>query len=232
MREEHAAGKPLTATVEERIIQIIKEGDLRPGDRLENEHDLARRLGVGRGTVREAIKGLVSRNVLTVRQGSGTFVSHRHGVPNDPLGLTLLKQDRQLALELLEVRLILEPEIAALAATRATDGDLRRIVSQCDRVEKLILAEEEYQQEDVEFHRRIAQASRNRVTSTLVPVIHSSSSLNIDLTHNELRENTVRYHRALAEALRRRDPLGARYAMVQHLAENRRYILAPGPGDK
>ena len=99
-------------------------------------------------------------------------------------------------------------------------------------MEKLILAEEEYQQEDVEFHRRIAQASRNRVTSTLVPVIHSSSSLNIDLTHNELRENTVRYHRALAEALRRRDPLGARYAMVQHLAENRRYILAPGPGDK
>ena len=70
------------------------------------------------------------------------------------------------------------------------------------------------------------------MTSTLVPVIHSSSSLNIDLTHNELRENTVRYHRALAEALRRRDPLGARYAMVQHLAENRRYILAPGPGDK
>ena len=98
--------------------------------------------------MREAIKGLVSRNVLTVRQGSGTFVSHRHGVPNDPLGLTLLKQDRQLALELLEVRLILEPEIAALAATRATDGDLRRIVSQCDRVEKLILAEEEYQQEE------------------------------------------------------------------------------------
>lgn len=225
--DELHEGKSLSASVEERIIQIIKDNELKPGDRLDNEYELAQRLGVGRGTVREAIKALVSRNVLVVRQGSGTFVSPRQGVPDDPLGLTFAKQDRQLALDLLDVRLILEPEIAALAAIKATEGDQKRIESQCDKVEKLILSERDYRREDVALHRLIAQASQNQVITTLVPVIHSSATLNIDLTRNELKENTIRYHRELIRAIRRRDPQGARFAMIQHLAENRRYILLP-----
>ncbi len=85
--------KPLSVAVEEQIIRIIKENELRPGDRLDTEMELSRRLGVGRGTVREAIKGLVSRNILVVRQGSGTFISPRPGVSDDPLGLTFAKED-------------------------------------------------------------------------------------------------------------------------------------------
>ena len=101
--------KYLSAAVAERIIQSLKENELQPGDRLDTEMERARRLGVGRGTVREAIKGLVSRNILVVRQGSGTFLAPRPGVADDPLGLTFAKQERRLALDLLDVRLILEP---------------------------------------------------------------------------------------------------------------------------
>lgn len=219
--------KPLSMTVEEQIIQIIKDNELRPGDRLDTEMELSRRLGVGRGTVREAIKGLVSRNILVVRQGSGTFVSPRQGVSDDPLGLTFAKQDRRLALDLLDVRLMLEPEMAAMAADRATDYELKRLEAQCAKVERFIRGERPYRQEDVEFHRCIAQASRNQVVGTLVPVIHSSASLNIDLTRNELKENTIRSHRELANAIRDRDPQRARYAMILHLAENRRYLQEP-----
>ncbi|MFR1051645.1 MAG: FadR/GntR family transcriptional regulator [Lachnospirales bacterium] len=216
--------KPLSVTVEEQIIRIIKENELRPGDRLDTEMELSRRLGVGRGTVREAIKGLVSRNILVVRQGSGTFISPRPGVSDDPLGLTFAKQDRQLALDLLDVRLMLEPEMAAMAADRATDYELKRLEAQCAKVERFIRGERVYQQEDVELHRCIALASHNQVVGTLVPVIHSSASLNIDLTRNELKENTIRSHRELVNAIRGRDPQRARYAMILHLAENRRYL--------
>ncbi|MEA4954406.1 MAG: FadR/GntR family transcriptional regulator [Pseudoflavonifractor sp.] len=219
--------KPLSMTVEEQIIQIIKDNELRPGDRLDTEMELSRRLGVGRGTVREAIKGLVSRNILVVRQGSGTFISPRPGVSDDPLGLTFAKQDRRLALDLLDVRLMLEPEMAAMAADRATDYELKRLEAQCAKVERFIRGERPYRQEDVEFHRCIAQASHNQVVGTLVPVIHSSASLNIDLTRNELKENTMRSHRELANAIRDRDPQRARYAMILHLAENRRYLQEP-----
>lgn len=219
--------KPLSVTVEEQIIRIIKDNELRPGDRLDTEMELSRRLGVGRGTVREAIKGLVSRNILVVRQGSGTFISPQPGVSDDPLGLTFAKQDRQLAMDLLDVRLMLEPDMAAMAADRATDYELKRLEAQCAKTERFIRGARPYQQEDLEFHRCIALASHNQVVGTLVPVIHSSASLNIDLTRNELKENTIRSHRELANAIRDRDPQGARYAMILHLAENRRYLQEP-----
>lgn len=224
MINEKISGKPLSASVEEEIINIIKQNGMKPGDRLANEYDLAEYLNVGRGTVREAIKGLVSRNILIVRQGSGTFVSPRQGIPTDPLGLTFLKNDLRLALDLLEVRLILEPEVASMAAVRATEQDIRKIETQCEKVTKLILEQKPYHEEDVLFHRYIAQGSKNQVVNTLVPVIYSSTSLNIGLTRNELRENTMQYHRDLVFAIRRRDPQGARYAMICHLAENRHFI--------
>ncbi|MCI8650721.1 MAG: FadR family transcriptional regulator [Anaerotruncus sp.] len=215
---------PLSARVEQQIITMIKENNMKPGDRIENEYDLARRLNVGRGTLREAIKALASRNVLLVRQGAGTFVAPMPGIPNDPLGLTFAKHDRRLALDLLEVRLILEPEIAAMAAACATEQEMKRIESQCDKAQRLIERGESYQQEDVEFHYRLAQASHNQVISTLVPIIHSSALLNIDLTRDELKEDTIRYHRELVRCVRARDAQGAKYAMILHLAENRRYL--------
>ena len=75
----------------EQIIGLIQEKNLQPGDRLPNEQELATLLEVGRSTLREAIRRLVTRNILVVRQGSGTYVSDQMGVPEDPLGLTFIK---------------------------------------------------------------------------------------------------------------------------------------------
>lgn len=71
---------------------------------------------MGRSTVREAIKSLETRNILTIRRGAGTYLSSREGVAEDPLGIALMGKDEEIALELLEVRMILEPESAAMAA--------------------------------------------------------------------------------------------------------------------
>ena len=86
-------GKSRVDLAVDQIIQVILDRDMKAGDKLPNEYDLARELGVGRSTLREAIKRLVARNILTARQGAGTFVSEKNGVPEDPLGLTFMMEE-------------------------------------------------------------------------------------------------------------------------------------------
>ena len=81
-------GKSRVDLAVDQIIQVILDRDMKAGDKLPNEYDLARELGVGRSTVREAITRFVDSNIITARQGAGTFVSEKNGVPEDPLGLT------------------------------------------------------------------------------------------------------------------------------------------------
>jgi len=208
------------------LIAYIFSQHLTAGDRLPNEMQLAQLLGVGRSTVREAIKQLASRNVLQVRHGSGTYVSSKQGIPEDPLGLLFLPDDTGKALELLEIRLMLEPEIAAKAALQAGMQDLEQIAAQCGVVEELIDSGKEYAQEDMVFHRMIAQACGNRVVANLLPIIHSSIALCIDLTGCVYREDTRIEHRRITDALIARDAAGARYAMIAHLNTNRMGVQA------
>lgn len=86
-------GKSRVDLAVDQIIQVILDRNMKAGDKLPNEYDLARELGVGRSTLREAIKRLVARNILTARQGAGTFVSEKNGVPEDPLGLTFMMEE-------------------------------------------------------------------------------------------------------------------------------------------
>ena len=117
--------KLLGSQIEDRILEYIKEKPLEVGDRLPNEFELAEMFEVGRSTIREAVKGLVTKGVLQVRRGAGTYVSSLTPAEDDPLRLNAKLHDRfKLALDLFDVRLILEPEIAAKAAVYATDEDI------------------------------------------------------------------------------------------------------------
>ena len=99
---------PLAQAAAEDIIEMIRTNHMKPGDRLENEYELAKKLNVGRSTVREAVKSLETRNILTIKRGAGTFISQNEGVAVDPLGISLMGKDEEIALELLDVRMILE----------------------------------------------------------------------------------------------------------------------------
>lgn len=98
------------------------------GDKIPNEFELAEKFGTGRSTIREAVKSLSSKGVLEVRQGSGTFVISPSTVEDDPLRLARYNDKLQLALELFDVRLMIEPEIAAHAAVNVTDDDIKEII--------------------------------------------------------------------------------------------------------
>ena len=216
--------KSLGDQTSERIIQLIMDNQWSSGDKLPNEYDLAEMLEVGRSTIREAIKALVSRNILEIRRGSGTFISKKCGIADDPLGLTFVKDKFKLALDLLEVRFIIEPSIASIAATKATEEEIQQMSTLCDEIEELILNGKPYMEKDIEFHTAIAKSSKNLVMVNLIPIINSSIAIFIDITNQKLRSETIETHREVLNAIKEHDSNGARDAMLLHLVYNRRNI--------
>lgn len=214
----------LSEQTADKLMEYILKNKMCPGDKMPNEFELAELLSVGRSTVREAVRILVSRNVLIIKRGAGTYIADNTGVPDDPLGLSFYQDKYALATDLIEVRLILEPEIAALAAVNATDEDIAEITERCNRVEERYRAGMDHITEDIGFHTAIARCSGNRVIEKLVPIINTSVALFCNLTARSLREETIVTHRGIAEAIAAHDSAGAKYAMLMHLIYNRSKI--------
>lgn len=107
----------LAEQVADQINQVIIDQNINAGEKLPNEFELAARLNVGRGTIREAVKLLVARNCLEIRRGKGTFVVEKP-VSRGPAGFAYVKDKITLAVDLMELRLQLEPWVAQLAAQR------------------------------------------------------------------------------------------------------------------
>lgn len=211
--------------IEDELMKYILKEPIEIGQKIPNEFELAEMFGVGRSTVREAVKGLVSKGVLEVRRGSGTFVISTNSVENDPLGLSRQKDKYKLALELFEVRLMLEPEIAANAAKNASEEDLKQLKQLCDETEKMYLSGKNHIPKDIDFHTCIAMCSKNEVVEILISIINTAVMTFANLTHRALKEETIKTHRAITDAIVERDSIGAKCAMIQHLTYNRQAIL-------
>lgn len=211
--------------IEDELMKYILEEPIEIGNKIPNEFELAEMFGVGRSTIREAVKGLVSKGVLEVRRGSGTYVISTNSVDNDPLGLSRQQDKYKLALDLFEVRLMLEPEIAANAAKNATEEDLEQLKYLCDETEKIYLSGKNHISKDIDFHTCIAMCSKNEVVEILIPIINTAVMTFANLTHRTLRDETIRTHRAVTNAIIDRDPTGAKCAMIMHLTYNRQALL-------
>ena len=217
--------KLLGRRVEDALLDYILQEPIEIGQKIPNEYELAEKFGVGRSTVREAVKGLVSKGILEVRRGSGTFVVSTSSLEEDPLGLSRFPDKYKLALELFDVRLMIEPEIAVLACENATEEELDQLQKLCAEVEELCRSGRNHTAKDVEFHTCIARCSKNRVVELLVPVINSAVVTFANLTQRSLKEETIITHREILDSILRKDAVGARCAMVMHLTYNRQAIL-------
>ncbi len=216
-----SADKPLPEQVAERITGLIVDDAYRAGHKLPNEYVLAERLGVGRSTVREAIKLLASRNVLEVRHGSGTYVCESTGMVDDPLGFRFYRDKRKLALDLCEIRLMVEPPLAAAAAGAATPKQVETLLQTCDMVAEQIKNGQDHSAEDVELHKRIAESSGNLVAPGIVGIIATAIPLFVKVSHSSLLEETITTHRLVVEAIARRNGRAAAKAMQKHIEHNR-----------
>ena len=217
----HPEDKPLSSKLSEELLNYIRSENLKPGDRLPNESILAKKMGVGRSSIREAMKLLASRNIVTIRQGSGTYISQTPGMVDDPLGFSFIAVKQKLAQDSLEVRFLLEPAIASLAAQNASEEDIALLRRLCQEVEDLVRLGQDHTQKDIEFHTAIALSSKNVVVPRLIPVINSAIPLLIELTGNTLKQETIDTHRALTDAIAAHNAAAAHDAMYLHLVYNR-----------
>ena len=150
----------LAERIEERLYQYILNEKLPIGTKLPNEYQMADHFNVSRGTIREAVKLLASKGVVQVRHGSGTYVASTAPMREDPLGLKFVEDKLQLALDLTDVRMMLEPNIAEMAALNRTDEEAAQLVEYSAAVRRKIEAGEDYMNEDVAFHSHIAKCSQ------------------------------------------------------------------------
>lgn len=216
--------KSLPEKLSEDIIDFILSENLKSGDKLPNESTLSEKLDASRSTVREAMKLLASRNIISIKQGSGTYISKTPGIVDDPLGFIFIDDKNKLINDLMDIRFMLEPSIAELAAINATEEDVRKIISICNEVEEKLINGEDHTELDVEFHKAIALSSKNVVVPRLIPVIHSAIPLFIQSTGNILKKETIETHRDIANAIAEHNPIKAKDAMYLHLVYNRFYI--------
>ena len=220
---------PLAGQVAERISEMIKSKNLIVGERLPNEFELAEQLNVGRGTIREAVKLLVARNILVIERGKGTFVRQMPGMSEDPLGLTFMGGQAELAYDLLQVRLQIEPWCASMAAENITEEQpdaLRKQYENLSNVTNLDISDQErrerYIEEDIKLHTLIGEASGNRVVPRLIPVICTG----VDLFSKMSRERPqARYiamdtHKQVVKCIVNHQAGPAKEAMRNHLLQN------------
>lgn len=200
------------------LEQLLQDGVWQPGDQLPGERDLASRFGVSRSSVREALRILELHGWVEIRQGDGTRVAS----PSESFGRRLRSRLHQedFILELFEVRRILEPAVAALAAERSHPQGVARL-------EELLAQQQaakgdlyRFVELDMVFHKTLADMSRNAVLSEIVGL------LEVELRQIRLVSTAKRYrpqvtlseHLRILEAIRASDPEAARQAMLAHLS--------------
>jgi GntR family transcriptional repressor for pyruvate dehydrogenase complex len=206
------------------IEQRILAGDLKAGDQLPSENELAKQFAVSRTAVREAIKALREKRLVEIRPGRGTFIIN--GMPDamrHSLGLLMRFGSVNGFSNLVEVREILEPEIAALAATRITDEYIAAMREAMEIMETALDNVEVFAEADLDFHLALAEATQNPIIPVLVDSIIDllrEQRKRIGLVNGGLQRGQS-HHKKILEAVIRRDPQAARQAMQDHLEQVR-----------
>ena len=211
----------LTDEAIDKIKEMIRSGELGPGDRLPKEADLAERLGLSRNSLREAVKALSIIRVLDVRQGDGTYVtSLEPHLLLDALSFVVDFHRDDTVLEFLEVRRILEPAATALAAQRMTDDEIAALQATLDglgaepSVEALVA-------NDLDFHRQIAAGAGNSVLCSLVDGLSGPTTrarIWRGLTQQGAVQRTREQHQYIVDAIAARQPELARSWATVHIA--------------
>ena len=215
----------LSDEIVEQIIDLISRGILRPGERMPSEKQLCQQFGVGRTSVREALRSLSVMGILEPHAGEGTYVS---GDSSRYLEKTLhwsLLLDRKMVDDLIETRLTLESETAFLAAQRAGHDDLQEIEAAIEGMEQSANQPDSYLGFDLRFHVAIARASQNSILFQLLGMIRGYLQTWIKETlsappahHSELRANkSIAEHRVVQAALKSGNAERARQAMKEHI---------------
>ncbi|WP_020617278.1 FadR/GntR family transcriptional regulator [Paenibacillus daejeonensis] len=209
--------------VYDEIKRRIEQGQWKVGERIPTIEEIAAELKVGVSSVREAVRILGKQKILLVEQGRGTFVSDQLPEQADRY-LAVLEHSSWL--QLTETRLIIEPELAALAAERATDEQRERIVQAAELMQKKVLSRQSFLREDMKFHEEIAEASQNEILANTLRML---GDVLLDSRRQTMRipgmdDKAAAYHLLIAMAIKHRDVEQARELMRLHISDMQREL--------
>jgi GntR family transcriptional regulator, transcriptional repressor for pyruvate dehydrogenase complex len=226
---EPSLGRRVYRQVYADLHQRVRRGDWLPGERLPSINQLARDLDVGTSSVREVLRSLQSIGMVRIEHGRGVFVADAPPAPD--LAEHFQDVDTGLIYALAETRRIVEPELAALAAERATDAELAAIEQLAREMEQQVLQASDFVDPDVLFHRKIAEVARNPILFRMMEGINDLFLESRKLTSLEpgMTARAVRYHLLIADALRARDTVQTRLLMQAHMNDMVNSVLAIAP---
>ncbi len=217
----------------ERLYQQIVEqielrfvtGELKVGDQLPSERELAEQFGVSRIAVREAVKALREKGLVEIRPGRGTFITNgAQGVVRHSLGLLMKFGSAGASPNLVEVREIMEPEIAALAAMRINEDQVAAMNDAVRVMDTALDNADSFVEADLDFHLALAQGTQNPIIPILMDSIIDLLRVQrkrIALVSGGLSRGQY-HHKKIQEAVIRHDSKAARLAMQRHLGQVRK----------
>ena len=209
----------LPEEIANRMLTQIREQELRPGDKLPPERDLARMMDVSRPVVREALRALALMRVVDIRQGDGTYITSlepQHLVSHLDF---VFSKDPVALVQLLEARRVIEAGNARLAAERIDDTELAALEALVVGLEACVDDPERFRELDIELHTAVCAAADNFLLLQFMTILATLGRVSRERTGvvRSVRTAALRDHRRLLEALRARDSEAAERAMLEHL---------------
>lgn len=201
------------------IHELIREGKFKAGDQLPSERELAETFKVSRTSVREALRTLETKGLIISRTGMGNFIAD---LPIEslvfPLAKLLIEEKAALA-DIFELRKLIEPHIAALAAERATNRDIERMKRILEKQSGAVSRGETGVEADAELHFAIGQATQNQALEKLVSGLMEilSHSREESLQPPDRRRASIESHRKILSAIEQHDKTKAQEAMLHHI---------------
>jgi GntR family transcriptional repressor for pyruvate dehydrogenase complex len=218
--------KPVPELILDEITRLITEGILKPGDRLPSESEMAERFGVGRSSLREAMRALQLLGIIEVIQGKGTFLCQTYVLPLATDWARLSKMG--LISQVMEVRQIIEVTIAQLAAERATEEDIAAMWAAIRQAEEAHGDSVVSGEASVNFHLALAEATHNEVLALMyrtVRDLYLETARHTQMTP-ESAENRLQDHRRILECVEQQNPERASQLMAKHIEKGRQFLVA------
>ncbi|MEL7118065.1 MAG: FadR/GntR family transcriptional regulator [Bacteroidota bacterium] len=208
--------------IHRQIRELITSGQLKPGDKLPPERKLAEAFGVGRSNVRDAIKKLEFYGILRTLPQSGTIVAGIGISALEGLITDVLKMENSDFASLIETRVLLETEAARLAASRRTEEDIQNIKAAMLAYNEKVALKEQAVEEDLLFHLKIAEASKNSVLKSLMLIITPdiiNNFINLDVCKDNRSFQAMEEHEVILKHIIAKEPEAASDAMFNHLRD-------------
>ena len=216
----------LIDSVKEQLLSLVRDGHLKPGDALPSERELMERLQVGRSSVREALRSLATMNVIEIRPGRGAFVREPDTADLLPTEALRVLLNRDTMMEIVEARTVIEGELAAMAAERATEADIQQIAEILDAADQCCDDVDQSLFLNAQFHLAVAEAAHNGVLVKMLQSIRDFLAEKLEELSGDVESIRVSAadHRYILECIQSGDARCARNAMHRHLGAVRRQV--------